>query len=189
MSTLKVNKLTARDGSVYQNILQVESQQYTTVFTVANPGAAYVQTPLSITINPKGDNSKFLAIADIQGYVESGTTNGWNVGIWGRTGMTGVTNAVSNIPGADDSAQYAFTMNAGYSGSGGDAWMGFGHGSALGAMSWSRTRSVLFSPGLTKGTPFTMTVILGGWSSTGNIGMGWTTYPNNNKITVFEIAT
>lgn len=189
MSTLKVNKLTARDGSVYQSILQVESQQYTTEFTISNPGTSYIQTPLSITINPKGDNSKFLAIADIQGYVSTGVTNGWNVAIWGRVGMTGVTNAVSNIPGADDAAQYAFTMNAGLSGSAGDSWMGFGHGSGVGAMSWSRTRTVLYSPGLAKGTPFTMTVLIGGWSSTGTMGMGWTTYPNNNKITVFEIAT
>ena len=187
MSTLKANKLTARDGSVYQNILQVESQQYTSVFTITDPATSYIQTPLSITINPKGDNSKFLAVADIQGYVSTNTSTGWNVGIWGRTGMTGVTNAVSNIPGADDSAQYAFTMNAGTSGS--DTWMGFGNGSGIAAMSWSRTRSVLYSPGLAKGTPFTMTVLIGGWSSSGTMSMGWSAYPNNNKITVFEIAT
>jgi hypothetical protein len=34
-----------------------------------------------------------------------------------------------------------------------------------------------------------MTVLLGGWSGSGTASMGWTTYPNNNKITVFEIAT
>ena len=187
MSTLKANKLTARDGSVYQNILQVKSQQYTTSFTVTNPGAAYIQTPLSITINPLSDNSKFLAVADLQGYVSAGAGNGWNVGIWGRTGMTGVTNAVSNVPGADDSAQYAFTMNAGLSSN--DTCMGFAHSSGISTISWSRTRSVLYSPGLAKGTPFTMTVVLGGWTSTGTISMGHSTYPNNNKITVFEIAT
>jgi hypothetical protein len=188
VSTLKVNKLTARDGSVYQNILQVESQTYNTTFSITNPGTSYTQTPLSITINPKGDNSKFLAVADIQGYTTN-ATNGWNVGIWGRIGMTGVTNAVTNVPGADDSAQYAFTMNAGLTGSAGDSWMGFGHGSTIGNMSWSRTRTVLYSPGLAKGTPFTMTVLIGGWSSTGTFAMGWSSYPNSNKITVFEIAT
>ena len=189
MSTLKVNKVTARDGSVYGTVIQVKSQIYNQQFAVTDPAGAYIQTPLSITINPFSDNSTFLAVADIQGYCSGNTSNGWNVGIWGRTGMTGVTNAVSNIPGADDSAQYAFTMNAGSSGS--DTWMGFGHGSSIAATGWSRTRSVLYNPGLKKGTPFTMTVLLGGWTSTGSCSIGWggSSHPSGNKITVFEIAT
>lgn len=191
MSTLKVNKVTARDGSVYGTVIQVKSQIYNDQFTVTDPGTNYTQTPLSITINPLSDNSTFLAVADIQGYCSSGSTNGWNIGIWGRTGMTGVTNAVTNVPGQDDSAQYAFTMNAGLSGGSGDTWMGFAHGSTIAACGWSRTRSVLYSPGLNKGTPFTMTVILGGWSSSGSCSIGWSGsgYPSGNKITVFEIAT
>ena len=190
MSTLKVNKVTARDGSVYGTVIQVKSQIYNNQFNVTNPGGSYIQTPLSITINPFSTNSTFLAVADIQGYCGSGATNGWNVGIWGRVGMTGVTNTVTNVPGQDDSATYAFTMNAGASSQ--DTWMGFAHGSGVAAMGWSRTRSVLYNPLITKGTPFTMTVLLGGWTSTGSCSLGWGSagsYPTGNKITVFEIAT
>lgn len=186
MSTLKANKWTNTLGDVYQTVLQVKSTTYDGSYAFSGFGGNYYRSPLSVTISPYGDNSTFFVVADCQGYCSTGASNGHNVGIWAWVGNTGEPDS-NNLVGGKAQDTYAQSCSAGADQQ--DTWMGLYHGyTPATATSWSRNRTTLWSPSLSKGTPLTFTVVLGGWTGSSTINLGWTNYTPSNKITVFEFA-
>lgn len=197
MSTVKITDRLTASYAKYESVVQVQSSVYNTEYTVTNPNGNYCRTPIQVSIKAKRSNSTFLIILDVQGYCSSNFSNGWNIGI-GRSYNQNQNKTTSNntsgdgpygIAGSGDQLVAGIDLGQNYTGGQPeDSWMGMGHSSGLGATSWSKCRSVLDKPGVAANTTITYTGFIGGWSSSGTLSFGWSSYVPTNKITVFEFA-
>lgn len=172
MSILRANSWQSSNGIPYDKLIQHQTYAMDQLITtITNPGGNYVVTSLSVTITSKRANSNFFIMTDLRGYIDANSTNGWN---------TAITREISGNQ----------VYVAGVTGSSGDSWMGFYHGSGLGANSYSKIRTAYDSPLVAKGTAIKYSLAVGGWTTNGGtFYVGYNGYGTiNNRITVFEFA-
>lgn len=172
MSTIKADKWASLAGDRLDSVVQAVQGTYNTTYRWDNPGTNYVALPLAVTITPKLTNSLFLCFVDVQGYTTTYNT-GWNYGLRRTTG--GVNTLITGF-------------ETGSHGGVADTWMGFGHGSAITNSSYSKAFHQLDAPNVSAGTAITYTVMGGGWSGQGGIGLGWSTFGHNSSVIVLEIS-
>lgn len=195
MSNVKASTRFTATGGVYESIIQVKSAVLNTEYQISNPNGNYYRTPLAVTVVAKRPNSVFYIRADIQGYSSTGFSNGWNIGIaksyntgtsyssetWQQGGPYGITGGGDTLIAGVDLGNYNGSQPE-------DMWMGFAHNNGVTTSSWSKNRTAIDEARYAQGTSITYTVYLGGWTSSGNLAMGWSSYTANNRITVFEFA-
>ena len=144
------------------SVLQIKSVVYSQTTTNSTSYSYIPVTGSDLTFTTKGTNSKFLLIADANGY--GSTIGGINLGFYRDTNLIR-----GYYPG----------------GTTGDMWMaGFNGWSSSGSLNMSKNH--LDSPALSAGATITYKVALGVW--TGSFSINYSGYGGTSSFTVIEIA-
>lgn len=131
-----------------------------------SPGAFYTTSQTYTKIPGTDTNITILktgSLLYIQGYIQG----------WGNTGNGG---------------NMAFILNgttAALGGGSGDGWCRALNGGS-GSRSYNIGRTMIWNHGLPEGSPITIAMALGSWT-TANISAGWTSHPSFFNVSIIEL--